>query len=110
MACALPAGAMIAATSSAGSRRMSPSRWRGPISGRNCERFWRITGEGAMSKTAASGHRFNPTILREYDIRGIVGETLHEADARAIGRAFGTIVAEKGGKSVAVGRDGRLSS
>ena len=29
-------------------------------------------------------------ILREYDIRGIVGETLHAADARAIGRAFGT--------------------
>ena len=33
-------------------------------------------------------HRFDPTILREYDIRGIVGETLSTADARAIGRAF----------------------
>jgi phosphomannomutase len=56
------------------------------------------------------GHRFDPTILREYDIRGVVGKTLHEADARAIGRAFGTIVGEKGGKRVAVGYDGRLSS
>ena len=27
-------------------------------------------------------HRFDPTILREYDIRGIVGETLFPADAR----------------------------
>ncbi len=31
-----------------------------------------------MSDQAASGHRFNPTILREYDIRGIVGDTLHD--------------------------------
>ncbi|MDE1930582.1 MAG: phosphomannomutase/phosphoglucomutase [Alphaproteobacteria bacterium] len=56
------------------------------------------------------GHVFDPTILREYDIRGVVGQTLHEADAHAIGRGFGSIVAEKGGKRIAVGRDGRLSS
>ena len=31
-----------------------------------------------------SGHAFNPTILREYDIRGVVGETLTAEDARAI--------------------------
>ena len=59
---------------------------------------------------AGSGHVFNPTILREYDIRGIVGETLGEADARALGRAFAAVVEEKGGRRVAVGRDGRLSS
>lgn len=35
-------------------------------------------------------HNFHPTTLREYDIRGIVGETLGEEDARAIGRSFGT--------------------
>ena len=57
-----------------------------------------------------TGHRFDPTILREYDIRGIVGETLHAADARAIGRTFGTRVARSGGKTVALGYDGRLSS
>ena len=55
-------------------------------------------------------HTFHPTSLREYDIRGRVGETLSEADAHAIGRSFGTIVARGGGKAVAVGRDGRLSS
>ena len=55
-------------------------------------------------------HRFNPTSLREYDIRGIVGETLGEADAYAVGRTFGTLIKRKGGSRVAVGRDGRLSS
>ena len=55
-------------------------------------------------------HRFDPTILREYDIRGIVGTTLFAADAAALGRVFGKIVAEKGGKRVAVGYDGRLTS
>ena len=55
-------------------------------------------------------HVFDPTVLREYDIRGIVGNTLHPADAFAIGRAFGTIVVRDGGRTVAVGFDGRLSS
>ena len=55
-------------------------------------------------------HSFNPTVLREYDIRGIVGTALYEADAFAIGRCFGSIVAGKGGTAVAVGYDGRLSS
>ncbi|MCB9960495.1 MAG: phosphomannomutase/phosphoglucomutase [Acetobacteraceae bacterium] len=55
-------------------------------------------------------HHFDPTVLREYDIRGIVGKTLHGADAFAIGRCFGTIVARGGGSVVAVGYDGRLSS
>ena len=30
-------------------------------------------------------HRFHPTTLREYDIRGIVGQTLSPEDAFAIG-------------------------
>ncbi len=55
-------------------------------------------------------HRFDPTTLREYDIRGIVGRTLHEEDAFAIGRTFGSIVAQTGGRTTAVGYDGRLSS
>jgi phosphomannomutase len=58
----------------------------------------------------ASGHRFHPTILREYDIRGIVGETLSPADARVVGRTFATIVRRTGGRRICVGRDGRLSS
>ena len=55
-------------------------------------------------------HQFHPTSLREYDIRGIVGETLGEADAYAIGRGFGTRVRRLGGGKVVVGYDGRLSS
>jgi len=58
----------------------------------------------------AFSHRFDPTVLREYDIRGIVGRTLHAADAFAIGRVFGSIVSRAGGKRVAVGYDGRLTS
>ena len=58
----------------------------------------------------ASGHCFDPTILREYDVRGTVDKTLFEADARALGRAFAVCIAEAGGKSCTVGRDGRLSS
>ncbi len=60
--------------------------------------------------TSTYSHQFDPTTLREYDIRGIVGKTLHAADAFAIGRVFGSIVSEAGGKTVAVGYDGRLSS
>ncbi len=55
-------------------------------------------------------HDFDPTILREYDIRGIIGETLEAEDARAIGRSFGTLMIRAGGKTVAVGYDGRVSS
>jgi phosphomannomutase len=55
-------------------------------------------------------HRFDPAILREYDIRGIVGTNLFAADATAVGRAFATTLAEAGGKRVAVGYDGRLTS
>jgi len=55
-------------------------------------------------------HRFDPTSLREYDIRGIVGKTLGPADAYAIGRGFGSHVRRDGGTRVAVGWDGRVSS
>lgn len=55
-------------------------------------------------------HIFNPTSLREYDIRGIVGKTLGPADAYAIGRGFATHVRREGGTRVAVGWDGRVSS
>ena len=62
-------------------------------------------------------HTFDPTVLREYDIRGIIGETLGPDDARAIGRSFGTLLRRaeeadgaKGMPTVAVGYDGRVSS
>ena len=55
-------------------------------------------------------HDFDPTILREYDIRGVVGKTLSAEDARAIGRAYAVTLGEAGGSRVAVGYDGRLTS
>ena len=58
----------------------------------------------------AEPYRFHPSILREYDIRGIVGETLGADDARALGRAYGTMLRRGKGRRVCVGRDGRLSS
>ncbi|MGH6661199.1 MAG: phosphoglucomutase/phosphomannomutase PgmG [Rhodospirillales bacterium] len=54
--------------------------------------------------------RLDPTILREYDIRGTVPTTLNASDVRDIGRAFGTVVREAGGRTAVVGYDGRLSS
>src|SRR3954466_13235075 len=55
-------------------------------------------------------HRFNPTILREYDIRGIVCDTLTEADAYALGRSYAALARDEGAKRIAVGRDGRTHS
>jgi phosphomannomutase len=57
-----------------------------------------------------AAHHFDRTVLREYDVRGVVGRTLHAADARALGAAFGTVLRRDGGTRVAVGCDGRLSS
>ncbi len=59
-------------------------------------------------------YTFHPTVLREYDIRGIIGQTLGPDDARAIGRGFGTLLRRDLGEDsiplVAVGYDGRVSS
>ncbi len=55
-------------------------------------------------------HQFNPTILREYDVRGIVGSTLTEADAYALGRSYATLALSESARKVAVGRDGRTHS
>jgi phosphomannomutase len=49
------------------------------------------------------------SIFKAYDIRGVVGQTLNEAVAEHLGRAFGTEALRLGEKTVAVGRDGRLS-
>lgn len=55
-------------------------------------------------------HSFHPSVLREYDIRGIYGNTLKEQDAWAIGQCFSYFLGSKYNKTVVVGRDGRLSS
>lgn len=56
-----------------------------------------------------TAHTFHSTVLREYDIRGIVGETLHVADAAALGKAYGTTVKRAGGTNVCISFDGRVS-
>ncbi|MBM3733237.1 MAG: phosphomannomutase/phosphoglucomutase [Acidimicrobiia bacterium] len=61
-----------------------------------------------MAKDGARA--LHPTLLREYDIRGVVGKTLTAEDARAIGLAFGSILARDGGRTVVVGYDGRIES
>lgn len=68
-----------------------------------------MTSAPAMADSLP-GHRFHPTILREYDVRGIIGETLSAADAEALGRAYATLLIAEGGKKVCLGFDGRLSS
>jgi len=49
------------------------------------------------------------SIFKAYDIRGIVPSTVTAEVAEGIGRAFGSIALAEGEKTVAVGRDGRLS-
>ena len=58
-------------------------------------------------------HEFHPSILRAYDIRGIVGTTLFAEDAFAIGVGIAKITAqrqEKATPKIALGYDGRISS
>ncbi len=49
------------------------------------------------------------SIFREYDIRGVVGETLNEDVVRDIGRAIGSEAFERGEQRIVVARDGRIS-
>ena len=49
------------------------------------------------------------SIFKAYDIRGVVPSTVTEQVAEGLGKAFGSIALAQGEKTVAVGRDGRLS-
>ena len=53
--------------------------------------------------------QISASIFKAYDIRGVVPTTLDAEIAEALGRAFGSAARAAGEKSVAVGRDGRLS-
>ena len=59
---------------------------------------------------AKDSHNFAPEILRAYDIRGVVGDTLTKTDAYYLGRAFGTYIRRREGSKVCLGYDGRTSS
>src|SRR3954469_13878167 len=50
------------------------------------------------------------TIFREYDIRGIAETELLSPDIVDLGRAMGTLLQRRSGKTINVGRDCRLSS
>ncbi|MCK6545509.1 phosphomannomutase/phosphoglucomutase [Myxococcota bacterium] len=52
----------------------------------------------------------DPTIFREYDIRGLVDGQLTPEAVRLVGRAYATMVAPQGVQRVTVGRDCRDSS
>lgn len=53
-------------------------------------------------------HKFDSSIFREYDIRGVYGETLHDDDAYFIARAYSTLL--PAGSTICIAYDGRLSS
>jgi len=55
-----------------------------------------------MSKVATE-------IFKAYDIRGIVGKSLTEETVELIGKALGSEAKKRGGKTITIGRDGRLS-
>lgn len=57
-------------------------------------------------------YTFDPSILRAYDVRGIMGETLTPEDAYYLGRAFAAFVVSRvpDATRICVGYDGRLSS
>ncbi|NQW95187.1 MAG: phosphomannomutase/phosphoglucomutase [Polaromonas sp.] len=53
--------------------------------------------------------QLNASIFKAYDIRGVTPSTINEDVAFALGRAFGAAAVAANEKTVAVGRDGRLS-
>lgn len=59
-----------------------------------------------MNKT----HEIKPSVLKAYDIRGIVNKEINEVDAYFVGRAFGTILRNKNKKTCVLGYDGRHTS
>ncbi len=54
--------------------------------------------------------KIDPTIFREYDIRGLVDEDLTEDGVASIGRAYAAFAQTQGAKTVSVGRDCREHS
>ena len=53
---------------------------------------------------------FNPHIFRAYDVRGQIGSDITPDVFRQVGRAYGTLIRRNAGRTIALGRDNRLSS
>ncbi len=64
----------------------------------------------AAPQTVRVDVKISPQIFRAYDIRGVVGDTLDQDVAHAIGMAVGSEARDKGQATVIVARDGRHSS
>jgi phosphomannomutase/phosphoglucomutase len=54
--------------------------------------------------------QLNPYIFRAYDVRGKVGQDITPEVFEAVGRAFGTLLRRRGGRTAALGMDNRLTS
>jgi len=52
----------------------------------------------------------NPSIFREYDIRGVADRDLTGEAVEAIGKAYGTYLKRKKKSTISIGRDARVSS
>lgn len=55
-------------------------------------------------------HIFEKSILRQYDVRGIVNKQINKVDAYFIGKSFGTMLQNMGRKNCIVGYDARFTS
>lgn len=69
-----------------------------------------LTDAADTGTPAVAGQQLPESIFREYDIRGIVGDTLTADTVELLGRAIGTEALQAGQQTVVVGRDGRLHS
>ena len=54
--------------------------------------------------------KLNPEVFREYDVRGVVDRDLNEDTVYQLGQSVGTHALKSGVKTMAIGRDCRLSS
>lgn len=73
------------------------------------QNFLRSELSPLMNSPASVAPQLPDTIFRAYDIRGVVGDTLHAETAYWIGRAIGAQSLAENEPNVSVGRDGRLS-
>ena len=55
-------------------------------------------------------HKFHPSILRAYDIRGVFNQTLFVEDAFFVGKSFASFLSKSNLKKIVVACDGRVSS
>ena len=55
-------------------------------------------------------HNFHSSIIRAYDIRGVYGDTLNNADAFFVGKSFASYLQKHKKKKVSIACDARISS